>query len=100
MSGLTKDFIRGLGFFFGKKKEMDRDMLCRTKTAYKLVLIALPVAGMVMTLIAVVAVIGLLSNVNALGPNLAVAILTLLYSLVLEVILLPVAGRLWTLKEE
>jgi len=100
MSGLTKDFFRGLKFFFGKKKEMDSEILCRTKAAFKLVLIALPVEGMVMSLIAVVAVIGALDNVEYLGPNLAVAILTLLYSLVLEVLLLPVAGKLWTMKSE
>ncbi len=100
MSGLTKDFFRGLKFFFGKKKEMDSEMLCCTKAAFKLVLIALPVEGMVMSLIAIVAVIGLLDNVEYLGPNLAVAILTLLYSLVLEVLILPVAGKLWTMKSE
>jgi len=98
MSGLTKDFLRGFILFFGKRKEMDSEMLCRTKVAYKLVLIALPSVGMVMSLIALVAVFGILDDIQNLGPNLAVAILTLFYSLVLEMLLLPVAGKLWTLK--
>lgn len=100
MSSMTKDFVRGLGFFFGKKTAMDAVILNRTKAAYKLVLIAMPVEGMVMTLIAVGGIVGNLTDIALLGPNLAVAILTLLYSLILEVLLLPVAGRLWTAKAE
>lgn len=100
MSGLVKDFVRGLGFFFGKKNVLDSEKLNRTKAAYKLVLIALPAGGMVMTLIALGAIIGTVNDMNALGPYVAVSILTFLYSLVLEVLLLPVAGRLWTAKEE
>lgn len=102
MSGLLRDFIRGIGFFFGKKNTLDSVELRRAKAAYKLVLIALPLGGFVMTLIAIVAIIGLVNvnDVSTLGPNLAVAILTLLYGLVLEVLLLPIAGKLWTVEEE
>lgn len=100
MSGLTKDFVRGIGFFFGKKSTMDAVLLQRAKTAYKLVLVALPVGGMVMSLIASVSIIGNLDNITCLGPNLAVAVLTLLYSLIFEILLLPVAGKLWTVQSE
>ena len=77
---------------------MEESELCRSLAAFKLVLIALPIDGLVSSLIAIVAVIGLLTDKTALGPNLAVAILTLLYSLVLELLLLPVAAKLWAMK--
>lgn len=99
MCGLTKDFFRGIAFFFGKNRAMEENELCRTLAAFKMVLIALPLDGLVSSLIAVMAVIGLLTDKTALGPNLAVAILTLLYSLVLELLLLPVAAKLWAMKK-
>ncbi len=99
MCGLTKDFFKGIAFFFGKNKEMEEAELCRSRAALKLVLIALPIDGLVASLIAIVAIIGKLTDPSALGPNIAVAILTLLYSLVLEVLLLPVAAKLWALEK-
>ena len=100
MCGLTKDFCRGISLFFKKDKTVEREELERTLVAFKLVLIALPIGGFVASLIALVAIIGLLDNSALLGPNLAVAILTLLYSLIIELLLLPVAAKLWTLKRE
>lgn len=99
MCGLTKDFFRGIAFFFGKNKEMEEKELSRTLAAFRMVLIALPLDGLVSSLIAIVAVIGLLTDKAALGPNLAVAFLTLLYSLVLELLLLPVAAKLWAMRK-
>ena len=99
MCGLSKDFFRGIAFFFGKRKEMEEYERCRTLAAFKLVLIALPIDGLVSSLIALVAVLGLLTDPIALGPNLAVAILTLLYSLILELLLLPVAAKVWAMKK-
>ena len=68
--------------------------------AFKMVLIALPIDGFVSSLIAIVAIIGSLTDKATLGPYLAVAILTLLYSLVLELLLLPVAAKLWSVKKQ
>ena len=98
MCGLTKDFFRGISFFFGKNRMMDENELCRSLAAFKLVLIALPIDGLVASLIAIVAIIAKLTDPSLLGPNLVVAILTLLYSLIFEVLLLPVAAKLWAMK--
>ena len=98
MCGLTKDFFRGISFFFWKNRVMDENELCRSLAAFKLVLIALPIDGLVASLIAVVAIIAKLTDPSLLGPNLVVAILTLLYSLIFEVLLLPVAAKLWAMK--
>ena len=100
MSGLTKDFFKGITFFFGKNKEISLEELRRTLAAFKLVLIGLPIGGVVASLIAFVAILGKINDISTLGPNMAVAVLTLLYSLVIELLLLPVAAKLWTMEKE
>ena len=103
MSGLLKEFFGGLAFFFGKDKDLDKETICRMCAAFKLVLIGLPAGGMVMTLLALVSILVKVFeeviSYAALGPHIAVAVLTLLYSLILEVLLLPVAAKLWIRKE-
>lgn len=100
MCGLTKDFFRGIGLFFGKDKTVEKEELSRILVAFKLVLTALPIGGMVASLIAFIAILGKVNDPATLGPHVAVAILTILYSLIIEVLLLPVAAKLWTLKTE
>ena len=100
MCGLTKDFFRGITFFFGKRKDISFEELNHTLAAFKLVLIALPLEGFTASLIAFVAILGKLDDVSKLGPNIAVAILTLLYSLIIELLLLPIAAKLWALEKE
>jgi len=98
MCGLTKDFFRGIAYFFGKEKTMEAEEVRRTLAAFKMVLIGLPIGGLAASLIAFVAILGKLNDISLLGPNLAVAILTLLYSLVMELLFLPIAAKLWALK--
>lgn len=98
MSGLTKDFFKGIAFFFGKNKEITAEELRRTLAAFKLVLIGLPIGGVVASLIAFVAILGKINDISTLGPNMAVAILTILYSLILEVLLIPMAAKLWAME--
>lgn len=97
MCGLTKDFFRGIAFFFGKNKKLEAEEVKRSMAAFKLILIALPIGGAAASLIAFVAILGKLNEPATLGPRLAVAILTLLYSLILEVLLLPIAAKLWAM---
>ena len=73
--------------------------LRRILAAFKLVLIGLPIGGVVASLIAFVAILGKINDISTLGPNMAVAILTLLYSLVIELLLLPMAAKLWTMEK-
>lgn len=63
-----------------------------------MVLIGLPIGGFTASLIAFVAILGKINDISKLGPNLAVAILTLLYSLIIELLLLPIAAKLWVSK--
>ena len=61
-------------------------------------MIGLPIGGFTASLIAFVAILGKLNDISKLGPNLAVAILTLLYSLIIELLLLPIVAKLWVSK--
>lgn len=63
-----------------------------------MVLIGLPIGGFTASLIAFVAILGKINDISKLVPNLAVAILTLLYSLIIELLLLPIAAKLWMSK--
>ena len=63
-----------------------------------MVLIGLPIGGFTASLIAFVAILGKINDISKLVPNLAVAILTLLYSLIIELLLLPIAAKLWVSK--
>ena len=78
---------------------MEAEELRRTLAAFKLVLVGLPIGGFAASLIAFVAILGKMNDISSLGPNLAVAILTLLYSLVIELLLLPMAAKLWAMKK-
>lgn len=46
-------------------------------------------AGVISLLLTLILVLGMMSDLASLGPNLAVAILTMLYAMILEMLLLP-----------
>lgn len=60
----------------------------------KTVLITIPIAGVFAFLVSVVAIIGYLFKPELLGPNLAVAILSMFYCCIAEMLLIPTAVRL------
>lgn len=46
-------------------------------------------AGVISLLLTIILILGMLSDLASLGPNLAVAILTMLYAMIIEMLLLP-----------
>lgn len=46
-------------------------------------------AGVISLLLTLILILGMLSDLASLGPNLAVAILTMLYAMIIEMLLLP-----------
>lgn len=99
-SGLVKDFFAAFAICFGTHKPVDEVKLERAVAAHKLVLIAVPVIGVITSLVAVVSLFGNYNAADSIGQNLAVAFLTVLYSLIFDLILLPVSGRLWAMKKK
>lgn len=88
MSGSLKDFFRAFPICFSKSSK-NKCEIRRAYSAIKLGICSIIVSGLISSLLAVVTVLGLLENRELLGPNLAVAILSILYSLIMVLVLLP-----------
>lgn len=87
------DFFQGFGIVYGRKEYSD-ERIIQAWLAMKTVLVTIPVSGVFSFLVSVVAIIGHLSNIELLGPHLAVAILSLFYCCIMEILLIPTAVRL------
>lgn len=88
MSGSLKDFFSGFLICFSKSIK-DKYEIRRSYTAMKLAIYSIIVSGLISSFLAIVSILGLLEKPEFLGPNLAVAILSILYSLIMVLILLP-----------
>lgn len=88
MSGSLKDFFKGFSICFSKSVN-DKYEIRRSYLAIKLAIYSIIVSGLISSLLAIVTILGLLEKPELLGPNLAVAILSVLYSLIMVLILLP-----------
>ena len=87
------DFGQAFVIVYGKRNhnhEQIKDAWC----AMKSVLATIPIAGVFTFLVGIVAIIGHLTNPELLGPHLAVAILSLFYCSIIEILLIPTAVRL------
>lgn len=87
------DFRQVFVIVYGKKEHSD-EQIKASWGAMKTVLFTIPLAGMFTFVVGVVAIIQHLSDVTLLGPNLAVAILSIFYCCVMEILLIPTAVRL------
>lgn len=87
------DFFQGFSIVYGKK-EYSKERIEQAWNAMKTVLVTIPIAGAFSFLVSVVAIIGFLSQPELLGPHLAVAILSLFYCCIVEILLIPTAVRL------
>ena len=87
------DFFQGFAIVYGKKEYSD-ERIIEAWYAMKTVLVTIPIAGAFSFLVSLVAIIGFLFQTEVLGPNLAVAILSLFYCCVAEILLIPTAVRL------
>lgn len=92
-SGLLTDFIRGFKVMGQKVNTWSLLELKKTEVALKLMTKLLLLSGSFGSLIGVVSIFSSLSDIRKIWPNLAVALLTLLYSVLLVFILLPVQAR-------
>ncbi len=88
MSGSLKDFFKGFSICFSKSVN-DKYEIRRSYSSIKLAIYSIIVSGLISSLLAIVTILGLLEKPELLGPNLAVAILSVLYSLIMVLILLP-----------
>jgi flagellar motor component MotA len=92
-SGLLTDFIRGFKIMGQKINTWSLFDLKKTEIALKLMIKLLLLSGLLGSMIGTVAMISSFSDISKIGPNLAVASLTLLYSVLTVFILLPVQAK-------
>ncbi len=93
-AGLTRDFNNAFRMAFANGKEKGLSEIKRAIEAVVLVRKTTLTAGGFGMIFGLIMVIGQLANLELLGPNLAVASLTLLYALAIELVLLPLESRL------
>ena len=93
-SGLTKDFNNAFRMVLKNGKEEGLSEIKRAIEAVVLVRKTTMAAGVFSMIFGMIMAIGALADPYMLGPNLAVACLTLLYALAVELILLPLESRL------
>lgn len=92
-SGTLWDFVQSFAIVYGKK-QYSNEMIENAWCAMKTVLCTIPIAGAFTFLVSVVAIIGYLSDISMLGPHMAVAILSVFYCSIVEILLIPTAVRL------
>lgn len=88
------DFLQGFIIVYGKKDytdEQTRHAWCAMRT----VLCTVPIAGVFTFIVSLIAIIGYLSDLDKLGPHVAVAILSVFYCCIAEILLMPTAVRLY-----
>lgn len=88
------DFIHAFSICYGKA-EYHEGQIKDAWAAMKMVLCVIPVAGAFSFVVGLVTIIGHLPLPEQLGPNLAVAILSVFYSVTMELLLMPTAMRLY-----
>ena len=88
------DFGQVFAIVYGTKEYYD-EQIKNSWCAMKTVLYTIPLAGIFTFLVGMVAFIGHLETPEALGPNLAVAILSVFYCCTIEILLMPTAVRLY-----
>ena len=93
-SGLLRDFNNAFSVALGKKKNKTLLEMKRAREAVELARKTLVATGVFTFLFALVVILRTLDNPEALGPNVAVALLTFIYAEILNILLLPISSKI------
>ena len=97
LSGSTKDFFYSFSLYFSNNSAVSKEKVQHCLLSVKLMLITILLAGAFSTMVGVTATLSARLEPKILGVNLAVASLSLLYSFILDIFLLPVWKKLHTM---
>ncbi len=92
-SGLLKDLSHAFKLVLGKEKQATMSELKRAKLAVQIAMKILLYGGIMLMLLQIIVVLHLPKLVYV-GPSISTAILTLLYAVICDILLLPVRARL------
>lgn len=90
-SGLLPDFLRGFKIMGQKENTFSTIELKKTREAISLMIKLLLLSGILGTMIGILAI--LINPAYKLGPNIAVSLITFVYSTFFVFILLPIKSR-------
>ncbi len=93
-AGLMKDFGRAFSFAIGKKQATNLNEINRSIVAVKMAMNASLAGGGFLFLCSVIQILHQYMEPAKLGPNVSVAIITMIYALVIALLLLPVKAKL------
>lgn len=96
ISGLIKDFFKAFRIVFGNE-DADAIQIKRSVAAFNLVLVTVFLVGIITTLISLITILPRELEIAYMEKNLAVASLTTLYGWLFDLVLLPIAARLWVI---
>ena len=92
--GCTKDFFYSFVLYFSNYSTVSKEKVQHCLLSVKLMLITILLAGAFSTMVGIIAILAARLEPEILGVNIAVASLSLLYSLILDIFLLPVWKKL------
>ena len=91
-SGSLRDFFQGFAIVYAKK-ECGRESLADVWLAMKTMLYIIPITGMLVCGVSLIVIIAMLDNLTMLGPYIAVSLLSIFYSAIFDILLMPTAIR-------
>ena len=97
ISGSTKDFFYSFVLYVSNNPTISKEKIQHCLLSVKLMLITILLAGAFSTMIGIIATLAAKVPSEVLGVNIAVACLSLLYSFILDIFLLPVWKKLQTI---
>ncbi len=97
ISGSTKDFFYSFVLYFSNHPTVSKEKVQHCLLAVKLMLITILLAGGFSMMVGIIAILAARVPTEVLGANIAVANLSLLYSFILDIFLLPVWKKLHTM---
>lgn len=93
-SGLGRDFLKSFSLMFESGESVDKAQARRSAEAVGLVMKLALLSGLMATLATIVAILSLGLEGGFLQASLSVSMLTALYALVIDILLLPVQTKL------
>lgn len=94
VSGMLRDFFCGFSICYGKTADISADKVMRAACAFREAIVTLPVAGGFMFIVNIEGIMSVLAEPAQLGPMITVALVSLVYSFLMVLILLPTAVKL------
>lgn len=88
------DFVHIFAICYGNKEYHD-NQIKNSWATMKMVLCAMPLAGMFPFVVSIIAITGHLTNTEMVGPYVSVALLSVFYCFVMEILLMPTAMKLY-----